>query len=240
MKFFTLVTALLASMVYVTAAPPKKTKSGNQTKVEPEPKYLIRNLGFENGSCSLPQFYKKGEGVKISPDPDLARTGKRSLLFEVDATEQFPSIEFRDLKGLKTKASYTLRGYYRVVKGDNITNAEQCQIRAGVVGYMAVQTLTTGAPLEFNRYEEFYLYVHNFQGDWGGKDFSLAFGCEWRLGSGSSVAISIDDISLREGYEKRPPGSKSVQQGIYLPLARRINIGKPWFGPMWMSPWPNG
>ncbi|KAF5659588.1 hypothetical protein FHETE_9372 [Fusarium heterosporum] len=240
MRFFTLATALLASIVSVTAAPPKKCKAKNQKKVEVEPRYLIQNLGFENGSCSLPQFYKKGEGVKISPDPDLAHTGKKSLFFEVDATKQFPSIEFRDLDGLETNGSYTLKGYYRVVKGDNITSAEQCQIRAGVVGYQAVQILATGAPLEFNLYEEFYMYVHNFEGNWGGKDFSLMFGCEWGLGSGSSVAISIDDISLKKGYERRPPGSKLVRQGFYLPLARRIDIGKPWFGPMWLSPWPNG
>lgn len=85
MKFLHLVTALIASATYINAAPqPKKDndpyRSGSERPVEGEhvePKNLFPNAGFEEHERGAPYEIFR-EGVKISGDPALARTGNRS------------------------------------------------------------------------------------------------------------------------------------------------------------------
>lgn len=85
MKFLHLVMALIASATCVQAAPQPKTKNGSyesdngrQVKGKhPEPKNLLPNAGFEEHEQGAPYEIFR-EGVKISSDPALARTGNRS------------------------------------------------------------------------------------------------------------------------------------------------------------------
>jgi hypothetical protein len=85
MKFLHLVAALIASTIHVNAVPPPKKennsyKSDNERPVEgehPEPKNLLPNAGFEEHERGSP-YERIREGVKISSDPALARTGNRS------------------------------------------------------------------------------------------------------------------------------------------------------------------
>jgi hypothetical protein len=85
MKLLYLATALIASVTYVKAAPQSKKendsyKSDNERPVEdkhPEPKSLLPNAGFKEHERGAP-YERIREGVKISSDPALARTGNRS------------------------------------------------------------------------------------------------------------------------------------------------------------------
>lgn len=85
MKVLHLVTALIASTTSAKAAPQSKKKndsyrSDNERPVEdehPEPKNLLPNAGFEEHERGAP-YERIREGVKISSDPALARTGNRS------------------------------------------------------------------------------------------------------------------------------------------------------------------
>jgi hypothetical protein len=85
MKFLHLATALIASATYINAAPQSKKqnesyRSGNERPVEGkhgEPKNLLPNAGFEEHERGAPYEIFR-EGVKISSDPTLARTGNRS------------------------------------------------------------------------------------------------------------------------------------------------------------------
>lgn len=104
-----------------------------------------------------------------------------------------------------------LRGYFRVVQGDSITEDNYCQIYGLLHNAGATHHIMTGASVEHNEYREFSLPLYNFP---GGKRFELMVGCEHGLGKGSSVAISIDDISPKEGTGGWVKGAKHK---TYLP-----------------------
>lgn len=104
-----------------------------------------------------------------------------------------------------------LRGYFRVVQGDSITEDDYCQIYGLLHSAGATHHIMAGASVEHNEYREFFLPLYNFP---GGERFELMVGCERGLGKGSSVAISIDDISLKEGTGGWVKGAKHK---TYLP-----------------------
>ncbi|KAM0480044.1 hypothetical protein ACHAP7_005251 [Fusarium lateritium] len=212
MKFSLLATALIASTTYVNATPLSKKKDGshksdNERPVEdkhPEPKNLLPNAGFEeNGRGSPYEMFRKG--VKISSDPALARTGKRSALFELNSIEDRPTLRLDHLTELKDSTAYMLRGYFRVVQGDSINEDDSCQIFGLLHSAGSTHHLMAGASVENNEYQEFSLPLYNFP---GGERFELTVGCETGLGKGSRVAISIDDISLKEGTGGWVEGAK--------------------------------
>ncbi|KAI6749572.1 hypothetical protein HG530_014986 [Fusarium avenaceum] len=218
MKFLHLATALIASATYINASPQPKKKndpyrSGNEKPVEgehAEPKNLLPNAGFEENERGAPYEIFR-EGVKISSDPALARTGNRSALFELKSRQDRPTLRLDHLTELKASTPYMLRGYFRVVQGDSITEDDYCQIFGLLHNAGATHHIMIGASVEHNDYREFSLPLYNFP---GGERFELMVGCERGLGKGSSVAISIDDISLKEGTGSWVKGAKHK---TYLP-----------------------
>ncbi|KAM0350641.1 hypothetical protein ACHAPU_003127 [Fusarium lateritium] len=213
MKLLTLATALLASIVCVTATPPKKImhvetcKTKDKTKDEAEPRYLIRNIGFEDSDCGEPQFVDRGKSVRISSDPDLARTGNNSLIFEVNSRQDVPSITFERLEGVEFESDWTFTGHYRVIKGKNVTDESpnSCILGVGFVGNIAAWWVDPEKPVSMNEYRVFNLNVSVMKKQFGSKEFVIKLACQEEAVRGSSVVIAIDDISLREGRSRDAP-----------------------------------
>lgn len=132
-------------------------------------------------------------------------TNRVSSLFELKSLQDRPTLRFDHFTELKASTPYMLRGYFRVVQGDSITEDDYCQIYGLLHNAGATHHLMTGASVENNEYQEFSLPLYNFP---GGERFELMVGCEHGLGKGSSVAISIDDISLKEGTGGWVEGAK--------------------------------
>lgn len=138
-------------------------------------------------------------------------TNRVSSLFELKSRQDRPTLRLDHLTELKASTPYMLRGYFRVVQGDSITEDDYCQIFGLLHNAGATHHIMIGASVEHNDYREFSLPLYNFP---GGERFELMVGCERGLGKGSSVAISIDDISLKEGTGSWVKGAKHK---TYLP-----------------------